>query len=55
MRTGLRLYCLLLSVEMALAEAAGDDENVDACMDAKEMLLAIATSIDALAVVTLHS
>ena len=34
-----------------LKEAMGEDENVDACMDAKEMfLLAIATSIDALAV-----
>lgn len=34
-----------------LKEAMGEDEKVDACMDAKEMfLLAIATSIDALAV-----
>lgn len=34
-----------------LKEAIGEDEKVDACMDAKEMfLLAIATSIDALAV-----
>ena len=34
-----------------IKEAMGEDEKVDACMDAKEMfLLAIATSIDALAV-----
>ena len=34
-----------------LKEAMGEDEKVDACMNAKEMfLLAIATSIDALAV-----
>ena len=34
-----------------LNEAMGEDEKVDACMNAKEMfLLAIATSIDALAV-----
>ena len=34
-----------------LKEAMGEDEKVDACMDAKEMfLLAIAPSIDALAV-----
>ena len=34
-----------------IKEAMGEEEKVDACMDAKEMfLLAIATSIDALAV-----
>ena len=34
-----------------IKEAMGEDEKVDACMDAKEMfILAIATSIDALAV-----
>ena len=40
-----------------IKEAMGEEEKVDACMDAKEMfILAIATSIDALAVgVTLHS